>query len=966
MTKRLVLLLASSLCSAALSAQVQVQDLALDPTNATHGQEESISIARAAHGVNLDDGVPIGGGGDYKVVFDHGGVMFTPALGDAVEVNQNLRLTLDSVRRGGATVFAANAPARPDLSQIDASIAQYRHGAIVERFDVRADALKQSFVFDRQPAGSGDLIVRLLVETNMAAAPGEFLQGLTLRAGEVEAVHIGAVVGIDATGRKITGHMNYTGSHLELVLPHAFVTTANYPLVLDPPISSAIVNSGSVEVKHPDIAYDPGTDRYLVVWERTYSASDDDIQGQRVDSTGQLVGGLLSIDTRNSRETDPTVCAVAMSGQFVVAWERNQHAGPFTQDVVGRTVNAATGSMGSLTDLAAEFTDELNPSLGGDSSGQDNECILVFESFSQGIYSREITVSNTGTLTEVVSRRRNVGPIPVPAMFGVDHTPEISKDAGVGGSFLITWIGTDPENFIYFRFLDRNSSFLSGVGGLPGTRMRNPQVTGDGQSFVMTWEQAATSGPKQDLWGIRLAIPASSGSAPLGYSLGALVADPSVNHTEPAVGIYGDRFLVGHSRERNAPRGPYTMSGEFDTTTMTQLGGWYGLGSIASYSYNLESAIAMRTPSASVVLDGLMVFRQSIIVGGSVQSSDIRVWRHGGAASSTSYGSGCGSTSKSFYELMQGNAFDLSGSAMRLINNGSNYTAQAGGTFVAPGTGATQLTLGLDDESTVTLTGSFPYHGGTTSSLVVCSNGFVSVGTGNGTDYTPTVAEWLNSSVARWGSWHDFNVPTGGAVTFEQIGTIAYVTWDGAVSYGTTDANTWQLQFDLATGNVTYVWDAVIASGDEWLVGYASGTGDNNAGQTDISTALPGTFQTSPVNHAPVALSSTPPTLGTTCVLTTTDIPATSVLAIQALSLTAHNPGIDLAFLGMPGCSAYTNLDAVYTMVVSGGQASYGLTVPNQANLIGFELAAQSSVFAPTANAFGFVNSNGLLLSLDY
>ncbi|MFT4843670.1 MAG: hypothetical protein ACI8UD_002486 [Planctomycetota bacterium] len=68
----------------------------------------------------------------------------------------------------------------------------------------------------------------------------------------------------------------------------------------------------------------------------------------------------------------------------------------------------------------------------------------------------------------------------------------------------------------------------------------------------------------------------------------------------------------------------------------------------------------------------------------------------------------------------------------------------------------------------------------------------------------------------------------------------------------------------------------------------------------------------------------------------------------------------------MPGCFAYTDLDAVFTMVVSGGQASYGLTVPNQANLIGFELAAQSSVFAPTANAFGFINSNRLLLSLDY
>ncbi|MGK0522341.1 MAG: hypothetical protein ACJAUC_005064, partial [Planctomycetota bacterium] len=110
MTNRLALLLAGSLCSAALTAQIQ--DLALDPTNPAPSQDESISIARAAHGLNLDEGRLIGGGGDYKVVFDQGGVMFTPAMGDAVEVNQNLRLTLESVRRGGETVFAASAPAR--------------------------------------------------------------------------------------------------------------------------------------------------------------------------------------------------------------------------------------------------------------------------------------------------------------------------------------------------------------------------------------------------------------------------------------------------------------------------------------------------------------------------------------------------------------------------------------------------------------------------------------------------------------------------------------------------------------------------------------------------------------------------------------------------------------------------------------------------------------------------------------
>lgn len=77
-------------------------------------------------------------------------------------------------------------------------------------------------------------------------------------------------------------------------------------------------------------------------------------------------------------------------------------------------------------------------------------------------------------------------------------------------------------------------------------------------------------------------------------------------------------------------------------------------------------------------------------------------------------------------------------------------------------------------------------------------------------------------------------------------------------------------------------------------------------------------------------------------------------------------PGISLGPIGMPGCTAYANLDAAYTITVSGGVASFSLPIPNQANLEGFLLTAQTSVFDPTANAFGFINSSGVLMLLAY
>ena len=335
-------------------------------------------------------------------------------------------------------------------------------------------------------------------------------------------------------------------------------------------------------------------------------------------------------------------------------------------------------------------------------------------------------------------------------------------------------------------------------------------------------------------------------------------------------------------------------------------------------------------------------------------------------ASSTPFGAGCYNASKSFYELFTNTGFDLGGVGMRLVRSGNFYIAQAGGSYVAPSVGALQLTLTDDSATSVALTGSFPYIGGTTSTLEVCSNGFVSTAAGNGTGYTPTAGLWLGAVQPRWGTWHDFNPNAvgSGKVKFEQIGTIAFVTWDAVYSYATTAANTWQLQFDLTTGNVTYVWGTMVASGNAWLVGYAAAAPSNNLGSLDISAALPATFRTSADNSLALALTSTLPQLGTTLTLTTSQFPATSALGLQILSTTRFDPGVDLGFLGMPGCFQYSGLDSMNLLFPVAGQASYGLAIPNNPTLMGFQMTGMSAAFVSGLNPAGIITSNGVALTV--
>src|SRR5262249_3549881 len=196
---------------------------------------------------------------------------------------------------------------------------------------------------------------------------------------------------------------------------------------------------------------------------------------------------------------------------------------------------------------------------------------------------------------------------------------------------------------------------------------------------------------------------------------------------------------------------------------------------------------------------------------------------------------------------------------------GTNYSVAAGlATYQAPSGTATTLTLSDDSETTITLTSPFHYLGGTTSSLTVCSNGFVSVASGNGTQFQPSVATLLGAPQTAWWNWHDFNpAATGsGSVKFEEILGTACITWDGVWDFGGTsaaNASIWQLQFDESNGNVSWVWSTMSPLGGitntGFLVGYSPGGASTDPGTRDLSATMP--FSTGSSDSVPLDLSST-------------------------------------------------------------------------------------------------------------
>ena len=265
-------------------------------------------VAQQAFGVHRAEGELWGGGPRYKVRFDAGGIVFTPALGRAAPRNFPLALQADSMRRGTTLLWsAASGPAATPQSQGTAvsqanTIRYALQPGLTERFDVERDGLEQSFVLDAPPPGVGDLIVRLSVQSELQPiADGE---GLRFDSGGFGGVRYGGVTGIDADGRRATGSVRVLPTAgasqaieqvieqvIELSLPADFVATARYPLVVDPVISPffPLIADPNYEEAWPDMAYERTSQRYFAVWEQIYSLADFDIRGQMLDASGEIV-----------------------------------------------------------------------------------------------------------------------------------------------------------------------------------------------------------------------------------------------------------------------------------------------------------------------------------------------------------------------------------------------------------------------------------------------------------------------------------------------------------------------------------------------------------------------------------------------------------------------------------------------------------------------------------------------------
>ena len=440
------------------------------------------TVTDIGHGVGFDvhDGVPWAVGSNYKAAFDEHGVTFVPALGRDAPRTFPLRFELmDFGRDGGVSRRVVGAdPTLDDHTMV------YARTGVVERYDVRPEGVKQSFVFDTLPPGDGDLVVRGRIDTDLPVRRAE--NALEFVVDGVGGVSVGEVLGIDARGRRAVGTMSFAEAGgeqtLELRLPADFVANAALPLVLDPMIGSVTEIASQGRYRDLDIAYDATHDVYLVVWQRWLANNDADILSRRVDAQGNAVGSIIHVRNSNEASVNPHVANVNLADTFVVAWSEND-------DVWVDGIHAGSGNRSGPILVASGSDTQGGTAVGGEATLVDNDALVVWTNFTRRrIDAAQVAVGATGVLTvfgtTTIASRASPEAV---------HSPAISRTGGVSGRHLITWnldIGV-PDIAIHSALVDRNLNVLDRktlailTTGLPNKAV----VDGDGTGWVVAYNR---------------------------------------------------------------------------------------------------------------------------------------------------------------------------------------------------------------------------------------------------------------------------------------------------------------------------------------------------------------------------------------------------------------------------------------------------------------------------------------------
>ncbi len=416
---------------------------------------------------------------------------------------------------------------------------------------------------------------------------------------------------------------------------------------------------------HPDTAYDPMNQRYVVVWEEETSPGHFDIQAQFRDRNGSPVGSPTTIssarttqgcfyaafDTDNGAISTPTNCPKASAptvaynnGRYLIAWELHGRA------------DVAHNSDASNNDAGKNFSNIIAKVVNADN------LTPASPAWAEGIMiSRVWIASNVGTPVANDAQ--------VQAWAQSTH-PDVAPKLGADG-FVVTWqsdkdfIGcVDParraSSSIFARYIDQNFSPTGGAANKPifavytdpstvtatcptlnnVMKASLPRISYNStrSDFVVAFEYARASGAtKGDIAAKKITLNNGNDATVTNSMAGDVVANAAEGTTyhNPDLAAYGQDTLLVYDDANNI----FAKKLNVNTTSVTSSGdassinlGAGGAKTEARIGANVGVG-GVRNPTSAAPQRALLAYQQGGAMKWAVIDDSFMVLRGPGTAS---------------------------------------------------------------------------------------------------------------------------------------------------------------------------------------------------------------------------------------------------------------------------------------------------------------------------------------------
>ncbi len=370
-------------------------------------------------------------GRTFKASFGRGGATYVPFLGSDAPRNFPLGLSLAS-----ASVDGVEIPLAPAASAVrDGDRVVIERGPIDEVYEIGLESVEQTFVVGERPA-SGDL--ELVVRLDSEMSRSERADGYVF-SNEHGAVGYGRAFVREADGDRIPVSSRLVEGGVEIVVGRDYLANASFPLVVDPVVTTFPVDTIGADHLDSDVAYDLTTDRYLVVYERAFSATDGDIEVQERDAAGNAIA-VNFVDATAQNWRHPQTANLNGANQFLCVAQVSGFPGLPGWNIIGATIDAQTmvQSWPFVISTADQTGDKILADVGGDPfEGTGYYCVTWHRTFTAtdtDIHARlvasDATLVGPGTLLIDNSGSSK------------DTLPSISKSNGTQGAsaaWTIAW-----------------------------------------------------------------------------------------------------------------------------------------------------------------------------------------------------------------------------------------------------------------------------------------------------------------------------------------------------------------------------------------------------------------------------------------------------------------------------------------------------------------------------------------------